>query len=99
MGAFGHLSAVMVDVDRAAVAAAVEGGAVEADVQRDRWGHEPLFDEGEGQLIGHFPDDQGRVLVRVGLGQHLAGAQGVVPRAVGLDVGHRAGLNPPGVVD
>ena len=98
-----HLAAVKIRGDRPVVSAAYRGIGQVFDVvahgQHDLAGDQPLFQQVERKLAGHFLRDQPRFVKGVGALQHLPRAKAVRGGAVGLDVRHGARLPAPCVVD
>ena len=98
MGWLGHSSAVMVDMYGASVALGDVFDIV-AYVQDNLTCHELLGNEVQYHLVGHLPDDEPCLLIRVGAVKYLATADACGGGAIRLDGFHRAGLIAPGMVD
>ena len=73
--------------------------AVVADAQHELVGHEPLSHQIQCQRVGHLQQHEPGLVKDIRLLQHLPGAEAVRLRAVGLDIGDRARLPAPRVVD
>ena len=70
-----------------------------ADVQCQAVSDKSLFRELEHQTIGHLLHNDSRLVVGVRAGKNLTFGQAVGFRAIGVDLFHPAGFQPPGVVD
>jgi len=99
VGCLGDNSAVAVGLGQTTVAALVHVLPVVAYLQGDGFGHQLLFGEPEHQHLRHLPDNELRLVVGVGTGQHLPLADAVGAGLVAFDLGHAAGLITPCVVD
>ena len=93
-----HSSAIMVDVYGAGVALGDVFDVI-AHVQHNLVRQEFLGDEVQYHLVGHLPDDEPCLLIRVGAVKHLAAADARGGRTIRFNGFHRAGLIAPGVVN
>ena len=99
MGTLRDSATVVIDMDRTAIDAFVAVLPVVADVQCQAVRDQSLVRELEYQTVGHLLDDDSSLVIRIRAGENLTFGQAVGFRAIGVDLLHPAGFQPPGMVD
>ena len=99
MGTLRDSATVVIDVDRTVIDALVAVLPVVADVQCQAVRDQSLVRKLEYQTVGHLLDDDSSLVIRIRAGENLTFGQAVGFRAIGIDLLHPAGFQPPGVVD
>ena len=69
------------------------------DVQCQAVRDQSLVRELEYQTVSHLLDDDSGLVIGIRAGEYLPFGQAVGFRAIGVDLFHPAGFQPPGVVD